>query len=558
MNQSWRILASLLCLLIVHLLLSSTAEAAVAVGQPGELSLRRQLEQIVDTGRAPFSGEPVRQPAGVREVYGKEQFKALWTPERSKQLLAAIEACREDGLQPNDYHHQALLLARRRLASEPDSQRSAEYDILLTDALLSLGHDTLYGKVDPRGLFPGWNLNSPRKEAAVQPLLSALKNGRLEQFLARLGPAQPLYAELKQALASYRAIAARGGWPRVPEGPVLKPGMGDARVEALRRRLLVTGELANLGSTPQLFDQQVEAAVKTFQERHSLEADGVVGKGVLAALNVPVEARIEQIRVNLERARWIFHEVPSTFILVDIAGFALQYRHNGQLAWSTRVVVGQPYHKTPIFRSAIRSIVLNPTWTVPASIVNKELMPTIIKNPGHLKEQRLRIFDAKQREIPAATLNFRRYAGTNFPYTIRQDAGADNALGRIKFLFPNTHDVYLHDTPSKALFGKTSRAFSHGCIRVQHPLELGKLLLRDDQNNPVDANAFDRILAKGETETLVLKKPVPVLLFYWTAHVKEGKVRFKPDLYQRDRLVLEALNGPPRVLAKASRASVAQ
>lgn len=557
MNQPWRVHSSLLCLLIMHMLLFTAAKAAAVTG-PNELFLRRHIEHILGNGRAPFSGELVRQPADVREVYSKEQFKTLWTPERSKQLLAAIEACWDDGLQPKDYHQQALLLMGRRLASDPDSQRSAEYDILLTDALLSLGHDKLYGKVDPKILFPGWNLNSPRKEAAVQPLLSALKNGRLEQFLARLGPVQPVYAQLKQALANYRAIAARGGWPRVPEGPVLKLGMEDARVEVLRRRLLVTGELSAQGSTPQLFDQQIDAAVKTFQERHSLEADGVVGKAVLAALNVPVEARIEQIRVNLERARWIFHEVPSTFILVDIAGFALQYRHDGQLAWSTRVVVGQPYHKTPIFRSAIRSIVLNPTWTVPASIVNKELVPVVIKNPGHLKEQRLRIFDANQREIPAATINFRRFAGTTFPYTIRQDAGPDNALGRIKFLFPNPHDVYLHDTPSKALFGKASRAFSHGCIRVQHPLELGKLLLQNDQNNPIDANAFDRILAKGETETLVLKKPVPVILLYWTAQVKEGKVRFKPDLYQRDRLVLEALNGPPRVLAKATRASVVQ
>ena len=513
---------------------------------------------MLTNGRAPLSDEPIRQPVIVREVYGKEQFKPLWTPEKAKQLLAAIETSREDGLQPKDYHQQVLLLLGRRVTGGPDAQRFAEYDILLTDAMLCLGHDRLYGKVDPKHLFPDWNLSNPRKEAAVQPLLSALKNGRLEQFLSRLGPVQPVYAELKQALANYRAIDARGGWPRVPEGPVLKLGMEGLRVGALRRRLLVTGELANLGSTPQLFDQEVSAAVKTFQARHSLEADGVVGKAVLAALNVSVEERIEQIRVNLERARWIFHDVPSTFLLVDIAGFALQYRHDGQLAWSTRVVVGQPYHKTPIFRSAIRSIVLNPTWTVPTSIVNKELIPAVIKNPGHLKEQRLRVFDANQREITAATINFKRYAGTPFPYTIRQDAGADNALGRIKFLFPNPYDVYLHDTPGKALFGKTSRAFSHGCIRVQHPLELGKLLLQNDRNNPIDANAFDRILAKGETATLVLKTPVPVILLYWTVHVKEGKIRFKPDLYQRDRLVLEALNAPPRVLARAPRAATAR
>lgn len=534
--------------------LCCNASATIAANSPGAPSFRGQLEQLLATGQVGASGEPIRQRALVREVYAREQFGPLWTPQTAKQLLAAIEASLEEGLQPNDYHREPLLRLGRQLSSEPASRLSAEHDLLLTDALLCLGHDKMYGKVDPKTLFPDWNLNSPRKETMVQPLASALKSGRLERFLARLGPAQPVYAELKQALAKYRALAAHGGWPRVPDGPALKPGMTDTRVEALRRRLLVTGELAEIGNAPHVFDQELVAAVKTFQERHSLEADGVVGKEVLAALNVPVEARIDQIRVNLERARWIFHEVPPTFILVDIAGFTLQYRRDHQLAWSTRVVVGQPYHKTPIFRSAIRSLVLNPTWTVPTSIVNKELVPTVIKNPGHLKEQHLRIFDANQREIPAATVNFRRYAGATFPYTVRQDAGADNALGRIKFLFPNPYDVYLHDTPSKALFGKTSRAFSHGCIRVQNPLELGKLLLRDDPRNTVDAAAFDRILAKGETETLLLKEPVPIVIFYWTAQGKGGEVRFKSDPYQGDRLVLQALNGPPRVLVTAPRA----
>lgn len=554
MNRLHHLSPRLAVLFLFLPLLCSNASAATAANSPGTSAFRGQLEQLLATGQAGSTGEPVRRRAGVREVYAREQFRPLWTPEAAKQLLAAIEASQEDGLQPSDYHRQALVRMGRRLATEPASPLAAEDDLLLTDALLCLGHDKMYGKVDPTSLFPDWNMNSPRKVAMMQPLISALKSGRLERFLARLGPVQPVYDELKQALAKYRAIAAQGGWPQVPEGPVLKPGVTDARIEALRRRLLVTGELTAIGNAPQVFDQELVAAVKVFQERHFLGADGVVGKSVLAALNVPVEARIDQIRVNLERARWIFHEVPPTFILVDIAGFTLQYRRDHQLAWSTRVVVGQPYHKTPVFRSAIRSLVLNPTWTVPTSIVNKELVPTVIKNPNHLREEHLRLFDANQREIPAATVNFRRYAGGRFPYTVRQDAGADNALGRIKFLFPNPYDVYLHDTPSKALFDKSSRAFSHGCIRVQNPLELGKLLLRDDRNNPIDAAAFDRILAKGETETLVLKEPVPIVIFYWTAQGKGGEVWFKSDPYQGDRLVLQALNGPPRVLATALRA----
>jgi len=425
-----------------------------------------------------------------------------------------------------------------------DVTTTGEYDILLTDALLSLGHDKLYGKTDPKVIETTWNLNNPREEAYVQPLLYALKENRLLRILPQLGPAQPFYANMKKALTTYYALAEHGGWPKVPDGPPLKIGMQDSRVEAVRRRLLVTGELQRIGEQPQLFDQTLNSAVKAFQVRHYLEPDGIVGKNVLAALNVPVEERINQIRVNLERARWVFHDMPNTFVIVDIAGFSLQYYYQGTLAWSTRVVVGQPYSQTPIFRSKIQSMVLNPTWTVPSGIVNKEMVPNMLKNPGYFKKEHFRIFDANEREISTSAINFKKYVNNPFPYTLRQEAWANGALGRIKFLFPNPYHVYLHDTPSKALFDKTNRAYSHGCIRVKNPLTLGKLLLKNDASNPVTPVVFDQILSQGETTSIFLKTPVPVILMYWTAQLKEGKVWFKPDLYHRDIRVLRALDAP--------------
>ena len=522
-------------------------------------TLRLQLEQMRVQGRTPLVHEPVRQQDFLQDVYAREDFNPLWTrPGQVKQLLAAIADSKQDGLRPEDYHQQTLVLLERKMAQRNDAVTAAEYDILLTDALLSLGHDKLYGKTDPKILETTWNLNNPRKETYVRPLMTALKEDRLQRMLPRLGPVQPFYTDLKAVLTTYHTLADRGGWPRVPDGPVLKPGVQGPRVEALRRRLLVTGELQRIGEQPQLFDETLNNAVKSFQVRHYLEPDGIVAKTVLAALNVPVEERINQMRVNLERARWVFHDVPNTFVIVDIAGFSLQYRYQGTLSWSTRVVVGQPFNQTPIFRSEIRTMVLNPTWTVPAGIVNKEMVPSILKNPGYLKEQNLRILDANEREIPAAAINFKQYVNKPFPYAIRQDAGVDGALGRIKFLFQNPYSVYLHDTPGKALFGKTSRAFSHGCIRVQNPLELGKLLLRNDPGNPVNAAAFDRMLAKGGTESITLKTPVPVILMYWTAQVREGKVWFKPDLYKRDFKVLQALNAVPENIPSRSRAGIAR
>lgn len=534
-------------LYLLLLLVLVLPDRAVAASQEVSRSLRQQVEQIALHGRADQSGEIIRQPLFLHDVYAREGFTPLWgRPEQVDQLLAAIAECGRDGLRPADYHQRALLTFKRTGDRATDAATVAAHDILLTDALLSLGFDTLYGKTDTRDIETTWNLDPPRKQSMVRPLMTALKEDRLARMLSRIGPAQSFYADLKETLAAHRKMADQGGWPVVPDGPTLKPGMRDARVEALRRRLLVTGELVGLGREPQVFDQEVRAAVEAFQKRHFLEPDGIVGKNVLAALNVPVEDRIDQIRVNLERARWVFHNVPATFVVVDIAGFTLRYTHQGQLAWSTRVVVGQPFSQTPIFRSEINQMVLHPTWTIPAGIASKEIVPAVVKTSGYLKEQRLRLFDANGREIPAASINFRKYIGTSFPYTFRQDAGPEGALGRIKFNFANPYSVYLHDTPSKGGFGRTSRAFSHGCIRVEHPLDLGRLLLRNDSGNRATVADMDRMLAEGTTRSINLKTPVPVYLLYWTAQVREGVVWFKPDLYGRDRQVLHALNGPPR------------
>lgn len=536
-----------LCLVALLLGLSFKQAKAETSGQMNGGTLRDQLEQIRRQGKTSGLDEPVRQRNILVDIYARDSFSPLWTrPGQVSQMLAAIGDSKREGLRPEDYHHQAVLVLNRLLMRNPNAASAAELDILLTDALLSLGHDKLFGKVDPMSIENTWNMNSRRQEAVVRPLLTALKEDRLPRVLAGLSPSLPFYTDLAEALVRYMTIADRsGGWPSVLNGPPLRQGMQGPRVESLRRRLLATGELQRLGDNPAVFDEELTKAVKAFQLRHYLEADGVVGKAALSALNVPVTERINQIRINLERSRWVLQNVPDTFIIVDIAGFSLQYRHQGRLAWTGRVVVGKPYHQTPVFRSEIRQMVLNPTWTVPVNIASREILPQVMKSPSYLAEQRLRVLDTDGREIAPAQINFRQYAGKNFPYTFRQDAGPDAALGRIKFSFENPYSVYLHDTPSKALFDKSSRAFSHGCIRVQDPLDLARLLLRNDAGNTTGYASFDRILQGGKTESITLKIPVPVILLYWTAQVKDEKVCFKPDLYGRDQLVLKALDAPP-------------
>ena len=305
---------------------------------------------------------------------------------------------------------------------------------------------------------------------------------------------------IDRALVTYMAIADRGeGWPSVLNGPPLRQGMQGPRVESLRRRLLATGELQRLGDNPVVFDR-IDQCGQGISASAYLEADGVVGKAALSALDVCV---IERINADLASPRTQPLGPPDTTGHL----YHCRYRRvrsavplSGQTGLDRAGSGGQAHHQTPVFRSEIRQMVLNPTWTIPVNIANREILPQVLKSPSYLAEQKLRVLDADGREIAPSQINFRKYAGKSFPYTFRQDAGPDAALGRIKFSFENPYSVYLHDTPSKALFDKTSRAFSHGCIRVQDPLALAQLLLRNDSGNTTGYASFDRIL-QGENRT---------------------------------------------------------
>jgi murein L,D-transpeptidase YcbB/YkuD len=319
--------------------------------------------------------------------------------------------------------------------------------------------------------------------------------------------------------------------------------MRDARVAALRRRLAVGGDLVGAPAGDEtLFDEALEQAVYRFQARHGLDVDGVVGAQTLAALNVSVASRIDQIRVNLERARWVFQDISKDYVLVDIAGFQAEMVKDARQVWASKVQVGKPYRKTPVFKASMTYLVLNPTWTVPPTILAKDILPRVRRDPGYLKRKRIRVVDRKGRIIDPKGLDWSRYTGRNFPYFLRQDPGPDNALGRIKFMFPNKHLVYLHDTPHKELFRRSERAFSSGCIRIERPFALAELLLDDPRKW-----SREQILAaidSNKTRTVFLPEPIKVLLLYWTVDVDEqGRVWFRKDLYGRDRKVLAALEG---------------
>jgi murein L,D-transpeptidase YcbB/YkuD len=414
--------------------------------------------------------------------------------------------------------------------------------MLLTDAILRLAYHLLFGKVDPERLDPNWNLSA--EIDGLEPaagLERALGSPNLFTFIEEFKPQHRFYQRLKDALASYRGIADMGGWREIPPGKVLKKGEKDERVPALKERLYVTGDLEDLGNkTSLLFDGALEKAVMRFQERHGLSADGVIGPRTLEAMNVPVADRIDQIRINLERTRWVMQDITERFVIVNIAGFMTYYVDDSVIQWEGRSQVGKTYRKTPVFKADMKYLVFNPTWTVPPTILAKDVLPAVQKDVSYLERKNMSVLDRSGNEVNPNGIDWSGYTAKNFPYVFRQRPGPENALGLVKFIFPNEHFVFLHDTPSKSLFNRDARTFSSGCIRVENPFELAELLLSDQSG--WTGEKIGGVVEGGETNTVHLDEPIPVLLLYWTAFPGEdGICNFREDVYDRDSAVLEAL-----------------
>lgn len=510
-------------------------------------ALRARIETLRNGSELVVEGSRIAARRLVPEFYERRGLRPAWTrPEQARALLAAVEASRTHGLDPADYHVAAL----RRLAEAPALDapaKAAERELVFTDAMVRLAYHLYFGKTDPRELHPGWNfarsIGSVDPVRAVEAMLAA---PRLGEAIEAYAPQLPAYRNLRAALARLRAAEAAGGWPRVPQGPSLKPGMRHARVGALRERLVAGGDLPpGEVDEPALFDAVLEAAMRRFQSRHGLQADGAAGRRTIEALNVGTAERIDQIRVNLDRLRWVAQDLAGDYLIVDIAGFTARLYLDGRLAWSSRTVVGRPYRKTPVFRASMRYLVLNPTWNVPPTILREDILPKLARDPGYLAKNHMHLVDGAGHPVDAARLDWARYRGSRFPYQIVQAPGDDNALGKIKFMLPNPHSVYLHDTPSRRLFERPERAFSSGCIRLERPLELAVLLL--DDAGRWSAQAIEAAIASGETRTLPAKRQVPVMVLYFTAEADDdGSVRFNPDLYKRDARVIAALGAPFR------------
>lgn len=476
--------------------------------------------------------------------YESTNYQQSWgEKDNIEELLDVLESSYNEGLTPSDYHLERINNLVQFVGTS-NYEKLADLDMILTDATILYSIHLIAGKVEQSSIRPGWDIPQiviPEESRGY--LNTALSNKELKKFMDEIKPDHFMYRHLRNGLQIYRKIEADGGWPSIPEGQVLKLDVLDSRNIILRDYLSITGDLDPTIASPNdsIYDEVLEAAVKKFQFRHNLNQDGIVGKGTLALLNIPVEKRIEEIRINMERSRWVTHHLPEDFLVVNIAGFNIRRITNDSTVFYSRVIVGKHYHESPIFDGSLSYIEINPTWTLPYSIATKETLPKLKKNPDYLSEKNMIIMDRNGKELDPSTIDFNSLSRSNFPYMLRQKAGPHNALGEVKFMFPNKYAVYLHDTPGRSLFSREDRAFSHGCIRLDKKWELLINLMGPEW----DMERINEIVASQKTTRVNLKTPIEIILLYWTAGAdKQDLIFFNKDVYERDPEVLKALNDP--------------
>ncbi|MGA8259316.1 MAG: L,D-transpeptidase family protein [Arenicellales bacterium] len=511
--------------------------------------LRERLESQLAGIPLTVNGRPLRAVPALQDLYARRIYEPLWFHDgkllsAARAIPAFLASAQQDGLRPEDYGYTTLDHAiaaydEGRLALAP-----ADLELLLTDSVLSYASDMLRGRVRPDTSYPDWE-TAPRDFDLTKYLQDALDAGSMVSSLRNLAPHDPHYHRLRKLLARYRQVERDGGFSIVPPGEVLKPGMRTGRVSALRLRLVQSGDWIGpqLPPDPELFDAGLEAAVIRYQTRQGLEPDGIVGATTIESLGITAAQRILTIELNMERWRWLPQDLGDHYITVNIAAFQMQLVEQGETRLAMPVVVGKRYHATPVFTGLLTYLVFGPYWNVPQSIAVNEILPQLKRNPGYLEQESMEVFRGwDQPEVPLdpSSIDWSGVTTSNFPYRFRQKPGPQNALGQIKFMFPNKYNVYMHDTPAKALFSSASRDFSHGCIRLKEPMQLAQYLLRGQSG--WDEQSVVEAARRATEQTVRLQQSWPVYVLYWTAWVgPEGGINFRKDVYGRDRLLAKSL-----------------
>ncbi len=533
----------------------------VREAQDALLAARLQafLAEVGGRPEAELAGETLRAMPALEELYRGRGFRPLWTGEAAPPGLGAaligfLGASGERGLRPDDYHAGTLAaLVEAREEGDP-----LDLELLISDGWLLQAHHLREGRLDRRGRFRG---TVPPGTGLPGLLEAAFEDDGPLAALEASEPTGAAYRRLRAALSRYRAIAAAGGWETGLDLEGLEPGAEGRGVAALRRRLTVSGDLREDVAAVRLesgrpvavgpgedesFDETLAGALRLFQARHGLEPVGRVGPATSAALGVTVEERIRQIELNLDRWRAL-PSPPDRYVLVNVPAFLVDLVEGDTVTMRIRAIVGRTDRPTPSFEAEMTSVVFSPFWHVPPSIAVRDKLPLIRRDPGYLAASHMLLLDrGSGAAVDPSTVDWSRITASEFTeaYRLRQDPGPWNALGQVKFVFPNPYGVFMHDTDARTLFERTSRCFSSGCVRIQNPLDLAERLLSDDP--AWNRSGIEEAAGAGEERAVRLRRPVRVFVGYWTAWVDlDGTVNFPPDVYRRDPPALAALPRPP-------------
>jgi len=573
-------LTMLLCWVLSFSLLTSTTscsqdqKAKIQNALPGALTQERGPEPKLDSAYVmrTINAEPAfkGQLVWAKKFYRERGFKLGWFHDhevvpQAQTMLGVINKAADEGLKPENYKVKDFdkLFAELDKAKSDTARRNAlekEIDVSLSATYFKWASDFYRGIVDPRQVKDiDWNVKR-NKIKLHKALMTILKERESTYPYYQFEPLHPEYERLKKALAGYRSIQRNGGWPTLPGGTKLKPGDVSPAVALLRKRLLgdeaTAAPAANPNETPAVavankpagtasatasaekYDAELASAVKEFQRQNGLTANGIVSGETLQTLNIPVAHRINQIIVNMERWRWIPKRFEPNYLLVNIPDYTLHVVENNQEAFNMRVIVGKTLNATPVFSDRMEYVVLAPYWNVPMSIIQKEMRPRLMADPvgalDRLDMEVVKGWGRKATPVDPTTIDWANVNQSNFKYTVRRRPGPKNDLGDVKFIFPNSQDIYLHDTPHDELFSQSKRGFSHGCVRVQEPIKLAEYLLRDkpgwDQQTILDT------IANHREKYITLKEKLPVYLVYFTAWADEdGTMHFRDDIYGHDK-----------------------
>lgn len=480
----------------------------------------------------------------IAHVYHEFGLRPLWVTtegpgKRATAIYEAIKSAADEGLNPEVYGVTGL----QNKWHARELRDLALLDISLTVGLIEYISDVRHGRVQPVNESEAVFYHGADKDIDPVAIINeVLAVDDAAQFLADQFPSHRIYRQTREGLKRYRELASTVESSQMPDGKTIHPGDDDSRLPAIRQHLTATRDLNEI-SVSETYDDKTVEAIKKYQLRHGLSDDGVMGKNTITALNVPYDYRVRQIEMNLERLRWTDHELGDKSIIVDIPAYTAVTMINDNVMFDMPVIVGKHFHETPVFSETIKYVVINPYWTITPSIASNEMLPKLRKDPGYLQKKHISLFKgwSDNKEIDPRSIDWDKVSPKAMnQYRLRQNPGPWNALGVLKLVFPNQYSVYMHDTPNHNLFGRSEKAFSHGCIRMDEPVKQAAIVL-NESNGGWTEERINEIIESGKRTVVRLEKPMQVHIVYQTAWGESGTMHFARDIYGRDKRLEEAL-----------------